>query len=214
MKKKTKAKPKKKAPAGIAVIAKSKDFMRASTSVKDVVGFAEKIVVSNEKERLITTGHLERIARSIRDLDSIRKRFTKPIKDSAKNIEVFFKEHTEPMRAAEAIFRKKIESYLDECDKTNAEETQRLADDHEEESDDARDLGATPPDAPAALPSLEKKVSDTSGRKVLKIEITDLSRVPVEFLLLNESRVKEAYKAGRVEIPGLELTERNALTVR
>jgi hypothetical protein len=46
------------------------------------------------------------------------------------------------------------------------------------------------------------------------IEIEDFSKIPVEFLMLNEALVKAAIKMGRDTIPGLKIVERKVTRIR
>ena len=51
---------------------------------------------------------------------------------------------------------------------------------------------------------LEKTTTTGTTTKILVIKGFDLSKVPVEYLLLNESKVKADYREGK-EIAGVEL---------
>ena len=200
----------------ITRVAKSKEFADLERGVKDIVAHAKAIRVTDESSREITIAHLENLNRGIKGAEALRKQFVKPIKDSAAAIDKWFRENTAPWKEANLILRSKVDEYVDAEEARIAKETADRDKEHTAANKEVTDLGAAPVAAPAALAPMSMKTegSSSSSRKVLDIEIVDLSKVPVKFLILNEVEVKIAYKNGEQEIPGLKLTEKNKLTVR
>lgn len=198
----------------IARVEKSKEFVAAEGSVADIVSKAKRVEIANESQREITTAHLEGIAKALKKMEGLRKQFVKPIKDSAKAIDQFFKERTAPMKEAEQVLRSKLGEYLDRIEAEAAAANAKAQEDHAAATEEIEALGGAPVAAPAVIAAPVKKVGSTTTRKVLHIEVEDLRKVPITYLVLDESAVKSAYKAGTKTIPGLILTEKNALTVR
>lgn len=216
----TKTKPKTKTMKTkdftITRLEKSKELNGIAKDVHDIVHAARGMTVKDNAEKIIVTKHLEDLNRGLKEMDSIRLGFVQPIKAAASNIDKWFREKTAPMRKADQILRLTINTYLDAEEARIAAETAKREKEHAAENEEATELGGAPIAAPAALAPVDLKTegSSSSAAKVLVIEIFDISRVPAEFLLLNESAVKQAHKAGRKEIPGLLLKMKNKLTVR
>ncbi len=57
-------------------------------------------------------------------------------------------------------------------------------------------------------------LASTYQRQDWSIEVEDISKVPMQFLMINESLVKTAIKSGRSEIPGLKITEQKITCLR
>jgi hypothetical protein len=59
--------------------------------------------------------------------------------------------------------------------------------------------------AVAKLTEAEETATDTTGTtsKVLVVNVVDIKAIPAEYLTVNESAIKKAYREG-VEVPGVE----------
>ena len=194
-------------------VTNSKDLKEIENGVAAFIASAKALEVVDEDSRKVATERLTTISKGIKGMEKLRKQFVKPIKDSAKAIDTFFKEREAPLAEADTIYRGKIGAYLDEQDrlrrKAEAAEQKR----HEAETTEAEKWGTKKPEAPVAI-APPPKMSATSPRKVLEIEVMNIHRVPSKYLVVSESAVKAAWKDGVRQIAGLKLTEKNALIVR
>lgn len=195
---------------------KSKILNAIARRVKDVVTAAKGMTVRNKDERAVVLGHLENLNRGLKEMESTRIFFVKPIKAAAKNIDTWFKDKTAPMKEADQILRLTVNDFDDAEEAKIVAAQEEQAEEHAAVNQDAKDLGAAPVEAPAAIADHSTKTegSSSSSNKVLEITIDDLKKVPVEFLTLNESAVKKAFKAGTTDISGLTLKLKNSLAVR
>lgn len=194
-------------------VRKSKSLEKIQANIPGYIASAKSLEVKNEDDRQLATVRLTAITKGLKELEKLRKQFVKPIKDSAKAIDAFFKEKAAPLKEADDSLRGKIGVYLDEQDRLRQEREAAEAAEHASKTSESETWGTAKPAAPVAI-AAPPKMEKTSARKVLNIEVVNIEKVPIRFLLIDEMAIKAAWKDGIKEIPGLKLTEKNALTVR
>jgi len=74
------------------------------------------------------------------------------------------------------------------------------------------EMAATAPAPPA--PTVRTALGTTTARRIMDFELTDISLVPKQFLMLDESAIIIAIRQGLREMPGLRIFEREILVVR
>ncbi len=194
----------------------STEVKEGALVVTDVVKYAKRVKITTEKGRAAATEKLSMVAGVRKAFEKKRKELVNPIKKAAKAVDDFFKEQGKPAAEAEEILRYKIGKFIDDAEAA-AEKAQLAADkaDHEATAS-AKDLGAAPPapSQPVAV-APAKSVGGTSNRKVIDdIIVFDFKAVPDCYKMIDESKVKAAYKAGVTEIAGLNIKTKTALTVK
>lgn len=131
-------------------------------------------------------------------IDNEEKKITKPINDSLKAVRDLFRPFKTKCADAKADVKSKMSAYL------VAEEKKRK---EQEAKDLARlDRGTIKEETVVKkMVAREETATVTTGStfKHLVIKSFDLSKVPVEYLILNEALAKQAYKDG-VTIEGIE----------
>ncbi len=194
------------------------------TQADDIVAAANALVVADDKGMGNATELLGWIASAKKGFEGKRKMLVKPLNDHVKTINTMFKEYTAPLEAADATLRGKVLSYRQEQERIRREEEARLRKLAEAEparrEKEAGETG-TPPPPPMPLPQMERQATTTRGdfgtvsaKKVWDFEIVDASAVPPEFLMVNEKAIRAAVKAGVRNIPGVNIFQKEELSVR
>ncbi|TET23384.1 MAG: hypothetical protein E3J78_02315 [Candidatus Cloacimonadota bacterium] len=62
-------------------------------------------------------------------------------------------------------------------------------------------------------PDTLKETDTTQTRKVWKFEITDPTRVPREYMTINEAKIRNVVRSGIREIPGVRIYQEEIMVV-
>lgn len=125
----------------------------------------------------------------------------------------------------------RLQKQQDEADRLAREEAQRKRDEEAKQAtdDETFDRAELPPavvNAPLPVPertiiepAIRKTTFGQSGaaftaKEVWKFELVDLAQVPVEFTLLDSSKVNQAIRAGIREIPGIRVFKESVASVK
>lgn len=189
---------------------------------------AERAVVETPEQASKMTDLLGYVKAQLRKADDARKALVKPLNDHVKWINQQFKDATEDLNQADAIGRRKIRDYelerarqaREEAERRRREEEERLlaeaqaraAEGEAEEAD--KILETEIPDAPKVAPTRGDFGASTTTRKVWKFRVTNLAKVPVQFIRLDEQAVRQAIRDGSREIEGLEIYEDLEVAIR
>lgn len=69
-------------------------------------------------------------------------------------------------------------------------------------------------DATAKQPEINQSSANSVVRKVWAFRLTDLSKVPLQYLQLNETAVRNAIKSGERNIAGLEIFQECQVAIK
>lgn len=196
------------------------------TQADDIIAAANALVVADDKGMGRATELLGWIASAKKGFEGKRKMLVKPLNDHVKTINTMFKEYTAPLEAADSTLRGKVLSYRQEQERIRREEEARLRKLAEAEQarreKEAGETG-TPPPPPMPIPQVQVRrqakttrgdFGTVSAKKVWDFEIVDASAVPPEFLMVNEKAIRAAVKAGVRNIPGVNIFQKEELSVR
>lgn len=143
------------------------------------------------------------ISTALKELEKKRKELVKPLNDRVKGINKFFRELQVPFDQANEIMRQKLTEYRKEEEKRRKELEKELE----------SEMGI-----PIAVPKQHTTQRGQEGQAIVKKHWTygvdDLSKVPREYLTLDEKKVKDAIKQGIRNIKGLRIYEEERLTIR
>lgn len=153
--------------------------------------------------------------------EEARKALVKPLNDHVKFINNEFKTAQEPLTEVERIGRDKLNAFQREQDRIAREESERRRREEEEqrlkEAEEAQAAGDEekveetlsrdlPEEKPKTTPT-RGNFGSSSTRRVWKHKLVDLSKVPDEYKMLDERKVKDAIRNGARDISGLEIYE-------
>ena len=152
-------------------------------------------------------------------LEEKRKEYTQPINEHLKSVNDAFKEFTEPLSQADKVTRGKVLTYEAEGERQRQEQMDinRLREEAAQremqlkgELTESVNLVTVQPEAPAHY----RTAFGTLGKaKVKKWEVTDLSLVPLEYLIIDSAKVGKVVRAGLSSIPGIRIWEEEQLRV-
>ena len=156
------------------------------------------IVISNQEEydRAVLVG--KKVNALLKMIDTKEKAITKPINDSLKQIRDIFRPYKAQVEASKEDITQKMMAYIraEDAKKRLAEEriAARVEKGTMKEETAIRKLA----DVEIAAP-----VTNGSTTSVLRVKVLDIKAIPAEYLIIDEAKVKAAYRAG-VEVPGVE----------
>jgi glutamate synthase domain-containing protein 1 len=142
----------------------------------------------------------KKVSAYIKSIDTKEKSITKPINDSLKSIRDLFRPFKEVAEAKKEEIKSVMVAFV------RAEEAKRKLE--EERISKRVEKGTMREDtAVTKLASIEESTVVTTGTttSVLKMTVLSIKDIPEEYLIVNEAKLKEAYRAG-IEVSGVSFT--------
>jgi len=192
----------------------------------------ERAVVNSPESAATMTDALKFVDTKLKAAEDARTALVGPLNAHVKFINGGFKTATEPMEKAKQVGRGKLASYLQEQERIRVEaerearraaeaEALRVAAEREKEgdqagADQALEAGVAVERAVVVAPAPVRGTFGGSAglRKTWTYETVDLTKVPREYLMLDERKVKDAIAAGVRTIDGLTILQKSGLNVR
>lgn len=201
---------------------------------------AKAIVVNDAVSYDNTVLFLKEIAQKKKDFKAQRDKYVKPMKDSIKAIDEKLQEPIKTLEKMEAIVRETLNNYLAEV---NRREQERLALEKKKAEEEAlrkmeelehaklqsgeydevtqkaiaRTVDHEQNKIVEATTKQEKINLSTSGASVSMVwdfEIIDKAQIPLEFLKVDETAIRNAIRAGEREISGVKIFQKTQLSLR
>lgn len=186
--------------------------------VENFVAFSQRLEIKTDEDVASASQTIKKISETGKSIEEQRLKFTKPLNESLKNINAFFKQFSEPLDKADKLIRSKVLWYRQEQEKLRIEAQSKLDENARKEQERLAELakkkGVEAPKvyAPQVVEQ-ETKIGATTFRKVWTFKVTDLTKVPVEFLEVNSVLAREAIAKGVREIPGLEIFQEERVSL-
>lgn len=206
---------------------------KAADEALALVAQSGSIMVRTQTEYLTAAGILKTVKTKAAELDTLRKSMTRPLDEAKKRIMDFFRAPTEALDRMERTVKDAMVAFDREQERLRLAEEERL---HKlREAEEARLAAATASAAAAGdldaldsaieqqqmaasapipvVSSATPQVAGISKRTVWRWRLVDLSRVPRDYLVLNETMVWELVRAsgGAIQIPGIEVFSESVL---
>ena len=167
--------------------------------------------------------------------DGTRKAVKAPYAEAVKVVDAFFGGMVDPLKTGRDVVLRKLTAFQTakaDAERKAREETARKA------AEEARAAAAaikTDADLETAIAKEEQAIaavqateastadlsrtrgafgSTASLRSTWEFTIEDVNRVPAEFLMVNDAAIRAAIKAGRREIPGVKIFQKQQTVVR
>jgi len=187
----------------------------------DTAVLNKEIVVDNQ-EAYIHFGDVMKLCKAkIKEVDEERKSYTDPLEKSKKLLIAKAKEIIDPIESYVTKIQSAMGAYYLVEEKRRAEEQKRLEDDAiKKANEDAEKLAKetkteviVPTDVIVpvveAIKTTKGQVSTTTGIKYNDFTIVDEMLVPREYLIVNESAIRDAINRGGIkEIAGIRIEEK------
>jgi len=185
--------------------------------------------ITDEKSRVKSTELLTLVKNKFKEVEKKKDSIVKPIKDSVKLIEKEFKLILDPLENLESIIKAEIRrDYIAREEearkarlKAEAEEqrklnSKKLQDQLNSDNELQRALAQNKIEqikqdtiikAPEAIRAILTGTGTASIRKIKKYEVTDFSKLPDEYKMIDAGKITAAIRSGKLEIPGLRIYE-------
>ena len=185
-----------------------KEIKTLEKQVSPLLAEAGKYIIKSVEEVDEASLFLKKVRDAERNLEAKRLEFTKPLNQSLKAINATFKQLKNPLTQARELLTGKILDWKrTETQRLVKEEARRRAiqDSHEAKGHEVK--------APVVLERPENKIGNTQTRKVWAFRLVNLSIVPEEYKLLNQTLVRKAIRDGARTIPGIEIYQEEKLSI-
>lgn len=153
------------------------------------------------------------IAERLKKIEARRIHYVKPLNDHVKDINAEHKGYTQPFQEADRIIREKMMSWR------RAEEAYAQAGQERIEKEAkklAKETGVSVEEimASAEVPEAIKETTNSTVAKRWVFEIIDMSKVPRNFLCLDEKSVNINIREGVRNIPGLRIYQEESIKLK
>lgn len=171
-----------------------------------IVKQIQTLTIKNSAEMTKAVEALSQCNKYLDKLTEEKEKLTKPINSALKEIRSRYKPAEEKLNIAIATIRSKMSAYQTEATRVQKEQEQKIAD----KVFKGTLKVTTAMNKLSSIVQAETQVSTDSGsvkfRTVKKFEITDPNLIPKEYLMPDESKIKEAMKTD-IKIPGITYFE-------
>ena len=138
----------------------------------------------------------------LKKVESVRVFFTKPLNDHLKDINAEFKQISAPLSILDKQITQKLKNYRQQIEAKRLEEQARL----DAEAQARQETSLIPEVIAPIVPAQSKSVQTETGKitfiKIRRWELEDISKVPLEYLKLDDAKITAVIKAGG-NIPGI-----------
>lgn len=188
-------------------------LVQVEEKIKGMRSLVEATVVTNEDELKAVSDVIKNVKTMGKFVRQEMERYTKPAQEIINNARLKFLPYEKECADAESALKLKAKRYMDDKEKKRIEAEAKI--------EHAVETGRIKEDtAVRKLEDLGEQKQTVSGgesqitaRKVKKAYIIDPEKVPHEYWIIDEARVKKAALAG-AEIPGVEVREESEIAVR
>lgn len=171
------------------------DLIQAQEDLKPVQSLtdeARSITITTARDIEEAGYTLKKLSDSKKQVEDYRISMTKPLNESLRAINNFFKQFSEPLTDVDRDVREKIKVFNEQF--------------KEKETIDQRDY------AEMSLAS-RNKVGGVKLKKVWTMEVIDSSLVPLEYMLVDEIKIRKFISAGIREIPGIKIFQKEIVSL-
>lgn len=166
---------------------------------------ARKFKVTDQQSAEQASKFVKQVNDGLKSIEGKRVEYTKPMVEAQRTINNDFKQLKEPLEFAKKTVTDMVLGWRAEEERKAAAEEERRRKIQEAHAAKGHEVSA-----PAYVPKPMKTVGNIQTRKVWVYEVTDETKVPRQFLAVNDAAVKAAMKAGdpsKLQIPGIEFEQ-------
>jgi len=185
-----------------------KEIQVLEKQISPLIKEADSYVINSVEAVDKASVFLKRVRDTESNLEKKRLEFTAPLNQSLRAINETFRQLKEPLSSARMFLTNKIITW-------KREETERLAKEEARRRaiQEAHEKKGHKVKAPVVLERPENTIGNTQMRKVWKFKITDFSKVPDDFKLIDQIKVNQAIRNGVREIKGIEIYQEEQLAI-
>lgn len=160
------------------------EIIQYQDEAQDIVARAEKFQIVDDTTYKKATEIISAIARWKKLIEEKRKSYTKRLREELSERNEEFNSYLEPLNQARKIMDGKIVDYYKRQEKEKP------------------------------IMEAERTVGTTTIKKIWDFRIIDEAKIPKEFLMVNEPKIREKIREGVRAIEGLEIYQREIVSTR
>lgn len=155
------------------------------------LSLGQSIIITSQETYDIALEYGKKVSKLLKIIDEDEKKITKPINDSLKMIRDKYRPYKEQVEAVKKDVSGKMSAYIRQEDEKKRIEAERIA--KRIEKGTMREDTAI-----NKLAVAEETKTQTNGSmtSVLVLTVLDKSKIPVEYMIVDESKIKDAYRKG------------------
>ena len=178
---------------------------KENKSIVQIASRADKVaIIKTDSDLTGAVEFLVKVKNRMKELEEERQNYTKPINESLRRLNGRFKELTEPLKTAERGVKDAILVYKRE------KEEQRLIDQENLRKKNGGNENIVIADAVPDI--VESKSGEIRTRKTWTFKVIEEKKVPREYMIVDEKKVKAAIREGERKIKGLEIFQEEDLS--
>ena len=172
---------------------------------------AQALFIQTDEEYQEAASVLTQIQQRLKEIESERVKITKPINQALRNVNALFKGPKGEYEKAKALFKARMADFL-----KRKEEQRQLALEAAQQASDQGNQEAFYMQAQAANDAATPFVGNVHTRDTWKFEITDLTKVPLDFLMVDERKLRGFINVNKdsVIIPGVRVYKDTQVVAR
>lgn len=174
---------------------------------------AKEIIIKDSNGLTLATDLLTRIKQIGKSITEEKEKITKPLNEALKSARAFFAPYETQYEEAERVVKGKIVAYNQEQEAARIKAEAKLLDRVANGTLRYETAMAKRMDLPVPERAVKGEMGSFATRRIKKVEITDKSKLPREYLIPDEVKIRADALKG-VEIPGVRVYEEDAVTVR
>ena len=178
--------------------------------VKSFVALGEDLVVTNEEQEKYATEFLGQCKDRWKKIEAYRKDFTAPLNETVGKLNKLFKAQQDPLDEVEKKIKLHLVQFHTEQTK-KAEEAQKKA---EEEAKKNKGTDPVPIMVGAEKTKVKTASATASYTKVWDFTVEDIKKIPAEYMMVDEVKIRAEVKGGLRELKGTKIFSKTILAVR
>jgi len=190
--------------------------MDISVVEKKVFGMNETV----ENTKIESEKDLSKVADTIKNIKVLGKfvkaekeKFTKPAQEIINNARAKFLPFKKACNEAEASLKSKVNIYMTEVERVRQEKEDKIAKRAEKGTIKEETAVKKLDDLGDTKKTVDTGTSQVQQKKIKKVEIVDREKIPHEYWVVDEVKVRKVALAG-VEIPGVVVKEETTIAVK
>lgn len=180
----------------------------------EITLYENQEVVINSKEEYTQAGDIiKAINQKIKNIEAKRVDYTKPLLDQKKKIDDDFKAAMKPLEEL-------VKNIKDKMIIWSREEQKRLDEEQKKLEKEAMEKAKKDKTSEVVVPiindikSQRGEVSTSTIKKIWKWKVTEETKVPREYLMINDKALNEAVRNGERKIEGIEIYQEEQISIR
>jgi predicted lipoprotein len=194
------------------------DLALIDAAIDDMLEVAEVLEIANANGYAQAVTLISSAKKIAKRIDSSKKPILEVPKAIVATVNNFARVYTDRLAAVEKTLKAKMLAYQQEQARRRAEAEAKAQAQADALMQQAREQGmegvaVIAPVTPAPATTVRTEAGSAYVRKEVDFEVEDLEKVPREYLMLDEKKVRAAVKAG-VTIPGIKTITKDVLVTR